>query len=62
MSPSHREHGEDDLRSTGTALYERAPRQGRLPAEEARAAPCLVDLGPQLGFLIGRSGILDQEG
>ncbi|MFG3272054.1 hypothetical protein [Streptomyces luteogriseus] len=45
MSPSHREHGEDDLRSTGTTLYERAPLQGRSPAEQARPAPCLVGLG-----------------
>ncbi|MFH9891460.1 helix-turn-helix transcriptional regulator [Streptomyces luteogriseus] len=45
MSTAHREHGEDDLCSPGTALYERALRQGRLPAEEARAAPCLVELG-----------------
>ncbi|MFE7897298.1 helix-turn-helix transcriptional regulator [Streptomyces sp. NPDC057424] len=45
MSAPHREHGKDDLCSAGTDLYERALRQGRLPAEDTRAAPCLVDLG-----------------
>ncbi|MFI7016768.1 LuxR C-terminal-related transcriptional regulator [Streptomyces sp. NPDC050164] len=45
MSAPHREHGMEDLCSAGTELYERALRQGQLPAEEAQAAPCLVDLG-----------------
>ncbi|MFE1749178.1 helix-turn-helix transcriptional regulator [Streptomyces anandii] len=46
MSPApHPEHGAADLCSAGTALYERALRDGRLPAEEAHEAPCLVDFG-----------------
>ncbi|MFD5336539.1 helix-turn-helix transcriptional regulator [Streptomyces hawaiiensis] len=45
MSSPHHEHGTEDLCSTGTELYERAVRQGRLPTEDALAAPCLVDLG-----------------
>ncbi|MFJ7180353.1 helix-turn-helix transcriptional regulator [Streptomyces massasporeus] len=45
MSAPHREHSKDDLCSTGTDLYERALRQGQLPAEDVRSAPCLVDLG-----------------
>jgi DNA-binding CsgD family transcriptional regulator/sugar-specific transcriptional regulator TrmB len=45
VSARHREHGTEDLCPAGTDLYERALRQGRLPAEDAQAAPCLVDLG-----------------
>ncbi|MFF5365626.1 helix-turn-helix transcriptional regulator [Streptomyces sp. NPDC013187] len=45
MSAPHPEHGTEDLCSAGTDLYERALREGQLPAAEAHSAPCLVDLG-----------------
>ncbi|MGA5203399.1 helix-turn-helix transcriptional regulator [Streptomyces variegatus] len=45
MSARHCEHGTEDLCSAGTDLYERALRRGPLPAEDAQAAPCLIDLG-----------------
>ncbi|MGX4691201.1 helix-turn-helix transcriptional regulator [Streptomyces sp. JNUCC 63] len=46
MSPApHPEHGPEDLCSAGTALYERALREGRIGAQEARSAPCLLDFG-----------------
>ncbi|MFC4330172.1 helix-turn-helix transcriptional regulator [Streptomyces andamanensis] len=46
MSPApHPEHGAAELCSAGTTLYERALRDGRLPAEAADEAPCLVDFG-----------------
>ncbi|MGA5894667.1 helix-turn-helix transcriptional regulator [Streptomyces venetus] len=45
MSAPHHEHGREDLCSAGTELYERALRQGQLPAADAQAAPCLTDLG-----------------
>ncbi|SMF71738.1 hypothetical protein SAMN02745830_05535 [Streptomyces sp. Amel2xC10] len=41
----HPEHGVDDLCATGADLYRRALREGRLPAGEAKPAPCLLDLG-----------------
>ncbi|MFE9170725.1 helix-turn-helix transcriptional regulator [Streptomyces kebangsaanensis] len=46
MSPvPHPEHGPEDLCSAGTALYERALREGRIGAQEVRSAPCLLDFG-----------------
>lgn len=46
MSPApHPEHGPEDLCAAGTALYERALREGRIGAQEARSAPCLLDFG-----------------
>ncbi|MFC7840521.1 helix-turn-helix transcriptional regulator [Streptomyces sp. NPDC001046] len=45
MSARHPEHAEDDLCAAGADLYERALREGAVPAGDARAAPCLVDLG-----------------
>lgn len=44
-SRTHREHDVDDLCPAGTELYARALREGHVPAEEARAAPCLIDFG-----------------
>ncbi|MFF8591875.1 helix-turn-helix transcriptional regulator [Streptomyces sp. NPDC015220] len=46
MSPApHPEHGPEDLCPTATALYERALREGWVPAGEADGAPCLIDFG-----------------
>jgi DNA-binding CsgD family transcriptional regulator/sugar-specific transcriptional regulator TrmB len=41
----HPEHGVEELCPAGTELYERALRAGRVRAYDARAAPCLVDVG-----------------
>ncbi|MEU1195904.1 helix-turn-helix transcriptional regulator [Streptomyces sp. NPDC005813] len=41
----HRPHGLEDLCEAGTALYARALREGRVSGPDARAVPCLVDLG-----------------
>jgi DNA-binding CsgD family transcriptional regulator len=41
----HQEHDVDDLCSAGTELYAQALREGHVPAEEARRAPCLIDFG-----------------
>ncbi|MEV7320420.1 helix-turn-helix transcriptional regulator [Streptomyces sp. NPDC093970] len=45
MPVPHTEHGIEDLCVTGTKLYERALREGRIPAADAADAPCLVDYG-----------------
>ncbi|GAA2884733.1 helix-turn-helix transcriptional regulator [Streptomyces mexicanus] len=46
MSPApHPEHGPEALCPTGTALYERALREGWLPAAVTDEAPCLVECG-----------------
>jgi DNA-binding CsgD family transcriptional regulator/sugar-specific transcriptional regulator TrmB len=45
VSRPHHEHGIEVLCSAGRDLYEQALREGRVPAEEARAAPCLFNLG-----------------
>ncbi|MGW5125718.1 helix-turn-helix transcriptional regulator [Streptomyces sp. NPDC004069] len=44
-SAPHPDHQPEDLCSPGTALYERALRQGQVDAQEAAVAPCLVDFG-----------------
>lgn len=41
----HREHGVEELCPAGEKLYERALRDGYLPAAEAVDAPCLTGLG-----------------
>ncbi|MGW3120818.1 helix-turn-helix transcriptional regulator [Streptomyces sp. NPDC001107] len=38
-------HGVEDLCAAGTGLYERAVKEGRVRAEDAAPAPCLVDFG-----------------
>ncbi|MGW1915562.1 helix-turn-helix transcriptional regulator [Streptomyces sp. NPDC002076] len=43
--PPHPEHGVEDLCAAGASLYERAVREGRVRAEDAVPAPCLVDFG-----------------
>ncbi|NMO38283.1 helix-turn-helix transcriptional regulator [Streptomyces sp. GMY01] len=43
--PPHPEHDAQDLCPAGTALYERALRQGGLHADEAAEAPCLAACG-----------------
>ncbi|MEU3253305.1 helix-turn-helix transcriptional regulator [Streptomyces sp. NPDC006997] len=43
--PPHAEHGVEDLCDAGTQLYERALAEGRIRAEDAAQAPCLLDLG-----------------
>jgi DNA-binding CsgD family transcriptional regulator/sugar-specific transcriptional regulator TrmB len=45
VSAPHREHDVADLCGAGTALYERALREGHVSAADAEAAPCLVDSG-----------------
>ncbi|MEU0004174.1 helix-turn-helix transcriptional regulator [Streptomyces sp. NPDC006314] len=42
---THREHGVEELCPAGEKLYERALRDGHLPAAEAAEAPCLTGLG-----------------
>ncbi|MES4890348.1 helix-turn-helix transcriptional regulator [Streptomyces sp. NPDC096012] len=42
---NHREHGVEELCAAGEKLYERALRDGHLPAAEAAGAPCLTGLG-----------------
>lgn len=44
-SAPHPMHDAEELCSAGTKLYERALREGHVPAEAARAAPCLMDIG-----------------
>ena len=44
-SVPHPEHGVEELCTAGTELYERALREGRVPAGDVRTAPCLVDFG-----------------
>lgn len=44
-SAPHPEHGVEDLCSEGTELYERALREGHVPAGDTHRAPCLVDFG-----------------
>lgn len=44
-SPAHAEHGAEELCATGAALYERALREGRVTALEAREVPCPAGLG-----------------
>ncbi|MEU5364511.1 helix-turn-helix transcriptional regulator [Streptomyces sp. NPDC005925] len=44
-SAPHPEHGVEDLCSAGTELYERALREGHIPAGDTHRAPCLVDFG-----------------
>lgn len=43
--PPHQAHGPEDLCATGTALYERALREGYVRSVDATAAPCLIDFG-----------------
>ncbi|MFC9843960.1 LuxR C-terminal-related transcriptional regulator [Streptomyces sp. NPDC060223] len=45
MTAAHPDHGLEDLCSAGTELYTRALREGRVPAEAADTAPCLIGLG-----------------
>ncbi|MFG3152324.1 LuxR C-terminal-related transcriptional regulator [Streptomyces sp. NPDC048219] len=50
----HPEHGPEDLCAAGTALYTQALREGRVPAREAAATPCLAAYGllqPSVGDL-----------
>ncbi|MGW6909277.1 helix-turn-helix transcriptional regulator [Streptomyces sp. NPDC054940] len=42
---SHPEHGAEDLCQIGARLYEHAVREGRITAEDATPAPCLLTLG-----------------
>ncbi|MEU0165298.1 helix-turn-helix transcriptional regulator [Streptomyces iakyrus] len=44
-SAPHPEHGAEELCRAGTRLYEQALREGHVPVEAARAAPCLMDFG-----------------
>ncbi|MFI9822344.1 LuxR C-terminal-related transcriptional regulator [Streptomyces sp. NPDC052013] len=44
-SAPHTDHLPGDLCPAGTRLYERAVREGHLPAEDAHEAPCLLDTG-----------------
>ncbi|MFD0316340.1 helix-turn-helix transcriptional regulator [Streptomyces flavalbus] len=44
-APPHPAHGVEDLCDAGTQLYDRTLDEGRIRAEEAAGAPCLLDLG-----------------
>ncbi|MCT9138921.1 helix-turn-helix transcriptional regulator [Streptomyces violarus] len=44
-SVPHPMHDAEELCAAGSELYERALRDGHVPAEAARAAPCLTDIG-----------------
>ncbi|MGW0861141.1 helix-turn-helix transcriptional regulator [Streptomyces koelreuteriae] len=44
-SAPHPTHDAAELCPAGRGLYERALREGHVPAEAARAAPCLLDFG-----------------
>ncbi|WP_143645630.1 helix-turn-helix transcriptional regulator, partial [Streptomyces swartbergensis] len=44
-SAPHPMHDAEELCRAGTELYERALREGHIPAEAANAAPCLMDFG-----------------
>ncbi|GAB2735950.1 helix-turn-helix transcriptional regulator [Streptomyces bullii] len=44
-SAPHPEHGAEELCPAGTELYERALREGHVPAEAALTTPCLLDFG-----------------
>ncbi|MFF4347406.1 LuxR C-terminal-related transcriptional regulator [Streptomyces sp. NPDC001530] len=45
MTTAHREHGVEDLCETGSALYERALREGRVQRDAVGSAPCLTGFG-----------------
>lgn len=46
MTPApHTAHSAGTMCTAGTLLYERALREGQLPAGDARHAPCLLDTG-----------------
>ncbi|WP_221348549.1 helix-turn-helix transcriptional regulator [Streptomyces beigongshangae] len=45
MRAPHSPHDVEELCAAGAELYERALREGRVPAAEAEEAPCLVDFG-----------------
>ncbi|MGV4986292.1 helix-turn-helix transcriptional regulator [Streptomyces sp. NRAIS4] len=42
---THREHGVEELCAVGQEVYERALREGRIPAADAADVPCLTDFG-----------------
>ncbi|MGW0710976.1 LuxR C-terminal-related transcriptional regulator [Streptomyces sp. NPDC002643] len=44
-TPSHPEHGAEDLCAKGAQLYERALRDGHMCHEDAAEAPCLIAFG-----------------
>ncbi|MEV8018752.1 LuxR C-terminal-related transcriptional regulator [Streptomyces sp. NPDC086554] len=45
MTVEQHSHGPAELCEVGTELYARALGEGRVPRQEARQAPCLVDFG-----------------
>ncbi|MFE0174674.1 LuxR C-terminal-related transcriptional regulator [Streptomyces sp. NPDC059002] len=45
MTREHGPHSAEELCETGSAVYARALGEGRIAAEDAEEAPCLVDLG-----------------
>ncbi|MFC7265363.1 helix-turn-helix transcriptional regulator [Streptomyces lutosisoli] len=45
MNTAHEEHSVEDLCETGSALYGKALREGRLRREAAESAPCLTGVG-----------------
>ncbi len=45
MTVPHTAHDVEELCAAGTALYERALREGHVHTDEAGKAPCLVDFG-----------------
>ncbi|WP_326753856.1 LuxR C-terminal-related transcriptional regulator [Streptomyces hirsutus] len=45
MTAKTHDHGREELCGAGVELYARSLREGHVRAQEARAAPCLVDFG-----------------
>ncbi|ATL29257.1 helix-turn-helix transcriptional regulator [Streptomyces formicae] len=45
MSDEHMPHGADQLCETGSVLYTRAVREGRIRGGDAEPAPCLLEFG-----------------
>ncbi|WP_338896988.1 helix-turn-helix transcriptional regulator [Streptomyces sp. TG1A-60] len=45
MIAERHEHGPAELCEAGLSLYERALREGRIPAEDSEHFPCLLDFG-----------------
>ncbi|HEY8985313.1 MAG TPA: helix-turn-helix transcriptional regulator [Streptomyces sp.] len=45
MTALHPPHGVEELCAAGAEVYERALDEGNIPAAQAQAAPCLLDMG-----------------
>jgi len=45
MTAPHEPHGTEELCASGAELYKQALDRGKVPAAQAQAAPCLLDMG-----------------